>query len=107
MKMHKLSVLITAGVLSSVPGAIVFANDHLGAAAPSEMAGRQIVIDQATEYVNVTRGEIVRFVVAGKTFAWHFNTLGRRSIEFSMIAPKDIPARKLLIYVGPGPADHG
>jgi hypothetical protein len=81
---------------SSVPVAL------LGDPAPPETATRTIAIHPTTRYVNVTGGEIVRFTVGDKSFAWNFS--GRSSsFDLSVVAPPGMLDRKVTAYVAPNP----
>ena len=81
---------------SSVPLAL------LGDPAPLDTATRTIAIHPTTRYINVTGGEIVRFTVGDKSFAWNFS--GRpSSFDLSVVAPPGILDRKVTAYVAPNP----
>jgi hypothetical protein len=65
-------------------------------------ATRTIAIHPTTRYVNVTGGEIVRFTVGDKSFAWNFS--GRpSSFDLSAVAPPGMLDRKVTAYVAPNP----
>ncbi|MBS0448904.1 MAG: CzcE family metal-binding protein [Proteobacteria bacterium] len=64
-------------------------------------ATRTIVITPSTNYVNVTGGEIIRFVVGNKSMAWNFN--GRSgSFDLARAAPALID-HKVTAYIAPNP----
>ena len=70
-------------------------------AAPSS-ATRTIAIRVDTRYVNVTGGEVVRFTIGDKAFAWNFN--GRSSsFDLAAVAPPGMLDRKVTAYVAPNP----
>ena len=74
----------------------------LGDPAPPETATRTIAILPGTRYVNVTGGEVVRFTVGDKSFAWNFS--GRpSSFDLSVVAPPGVLDRKVMAYVAPNP----
>ena len=53
-------------------------------------------------YVNVTGGEIVRFTVGDKSFAWNFN--GRpSSFDLALVAPPGVLDHKVTAYIAPNP----
>ena len=85
--------------------------DLLGDPAPVSAATRTIVIAQDTKYVNVIGGEIVKFVVGDKSFAWTFNG-SYSAFDLNQIAPPGTLEHKLIAYVAPNPLyisdrDHG
>lgn len=65
-----------------------------GDLAPDGAATRTIVITPQTPYVNVTSGDITRFVVGAKSFTWNFD------------GPKEIRAFDLRAVAPPGILDH-
>ncbi|HYD59135.1 MAG TPA: CzcE family metal-binding protein [Noviherbaspirillum sp.] len=80
----------------------------LGDPAPVEAAGSTIVIQPDTKWVNVTGGDIVRFDVAGKSFAWAFNVAaGVTNFDLAKVAPPGVLNRPLQAYVAPDPKYMG
>jgi len=74
--------------------------DLLGDAAPVAAAQRTIVITPDTKYVNVTGGEIVKFVVNNQTFAWHFDVAFTvTSFELNLVAPAGMLSQKVIANV--------
>ena len=76
----------------------------LGDPAPDAAATQTIVIGPDTKWVNVTGGDIVKFVVDGKSFAWAFNvaaTVDR--FDLSRVAPAEVLERRVDVYVAPDP----
>lgn len=102
-------MLIAACSLSILAGSLQAAEpdgqkDFYGKYVTLAVADREIVVTSSTKWVNVTNGETVRFVIAGKTFAWHFDTWrDADSVELSTIAPKDINAPNIRVYVARNP----
>lgn len=112
MNRVKLATIFMLGVLSVTAGGTAMAvdketqallnsgiKDPIGTAAPEAAAQRTITISPTTKYVNVERWEVVKFVVDGKSFTWHFDTLGTPIFELAAIAPKDINVGKVVAYV--------
>ena len=64
---------------------------------PSAAVNQTIVITPEMSYVNVTSGDVVRFVVGGKSFIWVFNGT-RTSFDLAQVAP-DVLSRKVTAYV--------
>ena len=72
--------------------------DRYGTPANPAAAKRTIVVGPNTRHVNVTRDEIVKLVVNGREFAWHFDgTLS--SFKLSAIDSRDAVARNVTVYV--------
>ncbi|AMP08376.1 hypothetical protein CAter282_0562 [Collimonas arenae] len=82
--------------------------DLWGDPAPVMAATRTIVIAPDTTYVNVTGGEIVKFVVGDKSFAWNFD--GEEYIEhfdLSQTAPPGVLDHAVTAYVSANPLYSG
>ena len=97
----RINASIAAVLLSATPasqaGDIA---DPYGSPAPAPSARREIRIDPATRYVNVARGEIIRFSTPQGTFAWSFDTdRNRNGFEFSRIAPKTVATEGIRVFV--------
>ena len=76
----------------------------LGDPAPVEAAGQTVVITPETKWVNVTGGDIVKFVVGDKAFAWTFNVAsGVDVFDLSRVAPPGVLNRRVDAYVAPDP----
>ena len=80
----------------------------LGGPMPSEEADRTIEIFPHTKWVNVTGGEIIRFVMDGKDFGWTFDAAyGPSSYDLRRIAPEGFVDRPITVYVAPDPRNGG
>ena len=67
-------------------------------------ATRTIPITPTTRYVNVAGGEIVGFVEAGKSFAWHFDgPVGGYRFNLAQVAPPGMINHPILAYVDVDP----
>lgn len=78
--------------------------DLLGDPAPLSAATRTVVIKPATRYVNVTGGEIVRFVAGDKSFAWNFDgALSAAAFALNLTAPPGVLDHEVMAYVAPNP----
>ena len=78
--------------------------DLLGDAAPVTAATRAIGIFPQTRAVNVIGGEVIRFDVGPKSFAWHFNgPVDITSFDLQMVAPPGVLDHPLIAYVQPNP----
>jgi hypothetical protein len=78
--------------------------DLYGEPASASRAERTIVIDTGTKHVNVTGGEIIRFVAGNKEFTWNF-FIGRKSDSFDLneVAPPGLLDHPVRAYVSPDP----
>jgi len=85
----------------SVPVARDRSLELMGMPAVVSMATRTIAIKPDTKYVNVTGGEIIRFTVGDKDFAWNFNG-PLSSFDLARVAPAVLD-RKVTAYVAPNP----
>ena len=56
-------------------------------------------VASAAKYANARYGETLRFVSAGKSFAWKFNGLDNRGVDLQHIAPAGFTAKPLTVYV--------
>lgn len=76
----------------------------LGDPAPPAAATKSILIQPDTKWVNVTGGDIVKFVVGEKTFAWAFNVASNvDAFELNRVAPPGILDHRVVAYVAPDP----
>ena len=76
----------------------------LGDPAPPEAAQYTIAITPSTRWVNVTGGDIVRFDVGGKSFAWSFTGAGSvSSFDLKRVAPPGLLDRSIMAYIAPDP----
>ncbi|RZI41493.1 hypothetical protein EGT07_18095 [Herbaspirillum sp. HC18] len=76
----------------------------LGDPAPVEAATKTIVLQPGTRWVNVTGGDIVKFVAGDKAFGWAFNVGSSvTSFDLSRVAPPGILNHPVMAYVAPDP----
>lgn len=77
---------------------------HLyGTPAQPVSTDRTIVIRPDTRYVNVTEGDVIRFVVGDKTFGWKFDTaLTVRDFELNEVAPPGMLDHPVRAYIATG-----
>lgn len=55
--------------------------------AASKGADREVTLSSGSQYINVTRMETVRIIMAGKSVVWTFDTLGTQPFSLSKIFP--------------------
>lgn len=92
------AVAMLAACASPSPAAFI------GDPAPVSAATQTIVIQPDTRWVNVTGGDIVKFVANGKEFAWSFNVGSGTSVfELNRVAPPGTLDHKVTAYVAPDP----
>lgn len=65
---------------------------------------RQIVITDATRYVNVTSGTTVHFVSGDRAFDWTFDTMNGSVAPFDLqkVAPAGLLNHAVTVYVAAG-----
>lgn len=74
-----------------------------GTPAEPSQATRTIVIRPNTKYVNVTEGDVVKFVAGDKTFAWKFDTaLTVHDFELNEVAPPGTLDHPVRAYIAVG-----
>ena len=99
--MKKLSVVLTvSAMVASMAASAAVPTKLFGDLATPEQAQRTIVITPTTRYVNVTEGDVVRFVADGKTFAWNFDSPPDvSSFDLSRVAPAGALDHPVTAYV--------
>jgi hypothetical protein len=97
--------------LSALAFAASAAGDHidlLGDPAPPAAAGRTVVITPNVDYVNVTSGDIVKFVVGTKSFTWDFDTENALAdFDLNRVAPAGMLDHTVKVYIAPDRAFVG
>ncbi|MBC7413576.1 MAG: CzcE family metal-binding protein [Herminiimonas sp.] len=79
-----------------------------GDPAPVTAATSTIVITPQTRYVNVTGGDITRFIVGDKAFAWSFNgSTTISSFDLRTTAPPGVLDHSVIAYIAPDPYKTG
>ncbi len=102
--MKKLSIaLVVAGMVASATAGAADPTARLGEQATPNQAQRTIVIKPTTKYVNVTEGEVVKFVANGKTFAWNFDSPEVSSFPLNRVAPVGALSQTVTAYITPNP----
>jgi Heavy-metal resistance protein CzcE len=80
----------------------------VGSLAPAGAADRIVSIAPGARYLNVTDGETVTVKVGDAAFTWHVDTApGHAVFPLSEIAPADIAAGGVTVYVDPNPRYFG
>ena len=95
-----LAVTLSLSALSSM--AATRPQSLLGEPAPASAADETITISSDTKYVNVQGGDVVKFEVAGKTFAWDFDgPQSVKSVDLNRVAPSGLLDHAVTAYVSP------
>jgi hypothetical protein len=99
-------IIATLSIAVALP---TFAVDRVATpAVQTASAGRVISIAPDTTSVNVTRGEVVTFVVGAKSFAWNFNEPSTISeIDLEQVAPSGVLDHAVKVYVRRNPLTDG
>jgi uncharacterized membrane protein YgcG len=82
--------------------------DLMGDPAVVTAATRTVVIAPDTSYVNVTGGEIIKFVVGDKAFAWNFDGADYLDkFDLNQTAPPGMLDHRVIVYVAANPLYSG
>jgi hypothetical protein len=92
-------VLVASTLVAGVAIAAVVPTRLLGEPAAPVQAGRTVVITPGTRYVNVTEGDVVRFVAKGKVFAFNFDSSAITSFRLNRVAPPGLLDHTVTVYV--------
>lgn len=90
--------LLSAAAVQAAP-----ARDLLGSADDVSDATRTVVIQPGTRFVNVTHGEVVKFVDEGQAFAVRFDGTVN-AFKLNALAPAGSLDHPVTAYVAPNPA---
>jgi hypothetical protein len=78
--------------------------DLLGTPVPPASANRTVTLTPGTHYVNVTGGDVVRFLGSGQEFAWSFDTSPIVQVfELNQVAPAGALGQQVRVYIAPDP----
>lgn len=103
--MNKLALSAAAvALLTSIGARAAGDSDFLGTVVPPEDAARTVVIQPRTKFVNVTHGEVVRFVDNGREFAIRFDGI-RSEYDLNAVAPAGAVDHEVKVYVQKDVAD--
>jgi len=70
-------------------------------------ATKTIAIGPDTYFVNVTGGEVVKFVDGGKSFVWDFDGPYSYTFDLKRVAPPGVLDHRVMAYVDPDPYYNG
>jgi len=75
-----------------------------GDPAPDDTAARTVVITPGTRYINAEGGEVIRFVVGDRSFAWSFNVARTvKAFDLNEVAPPGLLQQRVRAYVSEDP----
>ncbi len=78
-----------------------------GDPAADAAATKTVLIEPGTQYVNVTGGEVVKFVDGDKSFAWNFDGPYAYTFDLSRVAPPGVLDHRVTAYVDADPYMNG
>lgn len=78
-----------------------------GESVADSAATKTVVIAPDTRYVNVTGGEVVKFVEGNKSFAWNFDGPYAYAFELNRVAPPGVLDHRVMAYVDADPYYNG
>lgn len=81
---------------------------YIGQPGDANMFDRVVTIAPNAKWVNVTRGETVKFVdsATGQSFVWQFDTLNWTVVDLGNAAPSALGGRHVSAYVETNPNDN-
>lgn len=84
------------------------AGKYIGQPGDASMVGRVVTIAPNAKWVNVVRGETVKFVdqATGQSFVWQFDTPSWAVVDLSEAAPSALSGRHISAYVETDPNDN-
>ncbi len=72
----------------------------LGQSEPSGYATKTVVIGADTSFVNIDRGDVVKFIIGDKSFSWSFATPGSISeVTLNEVAPAGMLDHTVKVYI--------
>jgi Heavy-metal resistance protein CzcE len=99
------ALMLSAASLTAM-GAAMTRTDLVGESVSPTAASRTIVINDNTKWVNVTHGDVVKFVANGQEFAFAFDGQPFESIDLAQIAPSGALAHTVQVYIAPTESDY-
>ncbi|MDB5858340.1 MAG: CzcE family metal-binding protein [Ramlibacter sp.] len=103
MKQRSLS-LAALGLFAAMAAHAAVPTRLLGDVVSPTEASRTIRIDPATRYVNVYRGETIRFLANGQQFGYFFDGApGEASFDLRQVAPPGTLDHRVVAYISRDP----
>ena len=95
--------------LGAAPAAFAIGSSRfVGDPGDPAMPDRTITIGPGTKWVNVVRGETVKFVdtASNTSFVWNFDTPTWAVIDLAQVAPEALAGQHVIAYVQNNPEDN-
>jgi hypothetical protein len=95
--------------LGAAPAAFaVGSSQYVGDPGDPAMSDRTITIQPSTKWVNVVRGETVKFIdtASNKSFVWNFDTPTWATFDLAQVAPDALAGQHVIAYVAQNPEDN-
>ena len=93
-----------AAVLLAGCASPLASRDLLGTPAAYAPGVQTVTITPATQWINVTGGDTVRFVAGAASFTWSFQVgVTVSTFDLNRIAPPGMLTRPIAVYVAPNP----
>jgi Heavy-metal resistance protein CzcE len=99
---HVIALLLSALSLSACASADTSNAQagFYGSAAQPASASRTIVVGPQTDHVNVVQGDVVKFVVGDKAFAWNFDVSDKMwEMDLNRLAPPGTLDHTVKVYI--------
>ena len=99
------ALMLSAASLTAM-GAAMTRTDLVGESVSPTAASRTIVINDNTKWVNVTHGDVVKFVANGQEFAWDFDGVPQ-AFDLKQVAPQGAIDHSVRVYIATTLEDGG
>ena len=98
------AVIVTMLTACMSASAVTPRADLLGTPVQPAAANRTVTLTPATQHVNVTGGDVVRFHSGGQEFAWSFDTSPLVQVfDLAQVAPSGALDHGVRVYIAPNP----
>ncbi len=110
MNKIRMSAIVTSALLCAAcaqPQKAMTWEQRWGDSATDSAATKTVVIGPETRFVNVTGGEVIKFVDGDRSFAWNFDGPYGYAFELNRVAPPGVLDHRVTAYVDPDPYYNG
>ena len=98
------AVIVTMLTACMSASAVTPRADLLGTPVAPAAANRTVTLTPATQHINVTGGDVVRFQAGGQQFAWSFDTSPLVQVfDLAQVAPSGALDHGVRVYIAPNP----
>jgi len=99
---------LIAASATLAPTAYAGNNDLFGEPAPAMAASRTIFINHDTQYVNLTGGDVVKFIIHGKEYVWDFDVASNiNEVDLNQLLPPNVLHHVVKVYLARDPTYTG